>query len=255
MYRHSLSILARGAKGEVSATSVQIRRPQKNHPHSYCHHDDHDSGDRHHTLRLRHVLDTKDRHNAPHPDSAECADDEEGEEHAEGGVHGRCRRVFAMLLPRSCRPYSCLRAQRTDVRNSTALVMWSWQPSPSQQSCRRVPQLLDPLRRTGSLRRLRARRDVPFVADRSPQIEPRDGLLAENADRSHHGLPSSGGLDGGHAFGDYSSRQLPESNAKEPVPRARQPDLPKRAGVTPATIWLVQPEQSLSFFTVFHQEA
>jgi len=52
----------------------------------------------------------------------------------------------------------------------------------------------------------------------------------------------AGGLDGGHAFGDYSSRQPPESNAKEPVPRARQPDLPKRAGVPPATTWLVQPE-------------
>jgi hypothetical protein len=42
----------------------------------------------------------------------------------------------------------------------------------------------------------------------------------------------AGGLDGDHAFGDYSSRQPPESNAKEPVPRARQPDLPKRAGIT-----------------------
>src|SRR5262249_53572743 len=133
--------------------------------------------------------------------------------------------------------------------------MWSWQPSPSQQSCRRVPQLLDPLRRTSSLRRLRARRDVPpFVADRPPQIEPRDGLLAENADTSHDGLPSSGGVDGGHAFSDYSSRQLPESNAKEPVPRARQPDLPKRAGVPPATTWLVQPEQSLDLFAVVRQQ-
>src|SRR5262245_6118173 len=42
----------------------------------------------------------------------------------------------------------------------------------------------------------------------------------------------AGGLDGDHAFGDCGSRQPPESNAKEPVPRARQPDLPKRAEVT-----------------------
>jgi len=87
VYRHSLSILARGAKREVTATSVPIHRPQKNHPHSQCRHDDHDSGDRHHTLRLRHVLGTKDRHKAPHRDSAECAEDEEGEEHTERKLH------------------------------------------------------------------------------------------------------------------------------------------------------------------------
>ena len=47
----------------------------------------------------------------------------------------------------------------------------------------------------------------------------------------------------------------PESNAKEPLPHARQPDLPKRAGVPPATTWSVQPEQSLAFFAVFRQGA
>jgi hypothetical protein len=36
-------------------------------------------------------------------------------------------------------------------------------------------------------------------------MEERDGLLALIADRSHKGLPSSGGLDGDHAFGDCSS--------------------------------------------------
>src|SRR5262245_22120214 len=30
----------------------------------------------------------------------------------------------------------------------------------------------------------------PFVTDRPPQMEPRARLLAENADRSHKGLPS-----------------------------------------------------------------
>ena len=34
------------------------------------------------------------------------------------------------------------------------------------------------------------------------------------------------------------------------MPHARQPDLPRRAGVPPATTWSVQPEQSLAFFAV-----
>jgi len=37
------------------------------------------------------------------------------------------------------------------------------------------------------------------------------------------------------------------------VPHARQPDLPKRAGVPPATTWLVQPEWSLACFGIVRQ--
>src|SRR6516165_1164962 len=37
------------------------------------------------------------------------------------------------------------------------------------------------------------------------------------------------------------------------IPRARQPDLPKRAEVPPATTWLVQPEQSLSRLAIVCQ--
>src|SRR5262249_48998529 len=63
------------AEGEVSATSVPIHRPQKNHPHSQCRHD-HEYGGRHHTLRSRHVLGTVDRQHALHRDSAEYPVDE-----------------------------------------------------------------------------------------------------------------------------------------------------------------------------------
>ena len=41
-----------------------------------------------------------------------------------------------------------------------------------------------------------------------------------------------GGLDGDHAFGDCSSRRPRRATSRDPLPHARQPDLPKRAGVT-----------------------
>jgi hypothetical protein len=45
----------------------------------------------------------------------------------------------------------------------------------------------------------------------------------------------------------------PGEQRQEPLPCARQPDLPKRAGVPPATTWSVQPEQSLALFAAFRQ--
>src|SRR5215831_5758948 len=90
---------------------------------------------------------------------------------------------------------------------------------------------------------------------RASQDGPTRWLACTACRQEPYRPPFDKGLNGGHAFGDYSSRQPPESNAKEPVPHARQPDLRKRAGVPPATAWLVQPEQSLALFGVVRQRA
>jgi len=78
----------------------------------------------------------------------------------------------------------------------------------------------------------------PFVVDGLPGVSRRDGLVTSSTDRSHKGLPS------------------PNWTAATPsvtVPIVRRPDLPKRAGVPPATTRLVQPGQSLAFFVIMRQ--
>src|SRR5207302_9919165 len=57
------------------------------------------AADRHHALGLRHVLDAQHRDEAPHTNCGAGPDDHEGENHAQGGVHGRALVILGLSPP------------------------------------------------------------------------------------------------------------------------------------------------------------